>query len=151
MSNEMQLKVFASLLRRGRTLDIFSTGLTLLGVLLGLGQMLMASPQLLLGTVASSLFIFGIAQKYYAVRVAFDADLFESIAQHPEQIPERTVALDAALMALSMLPVDKVGRSWELRGQGALKLLRLQLAYLCLQLLVTVGGLSLVLWLSFVR
>lgn len=151
MSNEMRLKIIASLLRRGQILDIFATGLTLLGILLGLGQMFIASPQPLPSTVAASLFILGVAQKYYALRVAFDADLFESMARHSEQIPERTVALDAALIALSVLPEDKAGRSWALRCQGALKLLRLQLAYLCLQLLVTIVGLSFVLWLSFVR
>ena len=43
MPADMELQVVASLLRRGRSLDQLSTGLTLLGVLFGLAQLLLAS------------------------------------------------------------------------------------------------------------
>ncbi len=43
MPADMELQVVASLLRRGRSLDQLSTGLTLVGVLFGLAQLLMAS------------------------------------------------------------------------------------------------------------
>ncbi len=43
MPADMELQVVASLLRRGRSLDQLSTGLTVAGVLFGLAQLLMAS------------------------------------------------------------------------------------------------------------
>lgn len=41
MPADMRLQVVACLLRRGRSLDLLSTGLTLLGVVLGLAPLLM--------------------------------------------------------------------------------------------------------------
>lgn len=43
MATDLSLEVVASLLRRGRALDQLSTGITLLGLLLGLVQLLLAT------------------------------------------------------------------------------------------------------------
>ena len=71
MPADMELQVVASLLRRGRSLDQLSTGLTLLGVLFGLAQLLLASISTICLLLALWMIILGLLQKYWALRVAF--------------------------------------------------------------------------------
>ena len=74
MPADMELQVVASLLRRGRSLDQLSTGLTLLGVLFGLAQLLLASISTTCLLLALWMIVLGLLQKYWALRVAFDAE-----------------------------------------------------------------------------
>ena len=85
MPADMELQVVASLLRRGRSLDQLSTGLTLLGVLFGLAQLLMASISPICLLLSLWMIILGLLQKYWALRVAFDADLFALLARDIER------------------------------------------------------------------
>ena len=80
MPADMELQVVASLLRRGRSLDQLSTGLTLVGVAFGLAQLLMASIAPICLLLSLWMIILGLLQKYWALRVAFDADLFTLLA-----------------------------------------------------------------------
>ena len=148
MSSEMQLHIVASLLRRGKALDNLSTGLTLLGLAFGLVQLLI-TPMPLLLILSAAIVLLGLIEKYYALRVAFDADLFQAVASDETQLAERTLALDQALVALKFQPVDKSGRPWALRSKGALKLLRQQLLFVAVQLLVMLGAILIFPWLSF--
>ena len=88
MPVDMELQVVASLLRRGRSLDQLSTGLTLLGVLFGLAQLLMASVAPICLLLSLWMIILGLLQKYWALRVAFDADLFTLLARDTERTPD---------------------------------------------------------------
>ena len=163
MPVEVELQVVASLLRRGRSLDQLSTGLTLLGVLIGLLQWLLATP-LALGLVLSVWLIFtGLWQKYWAFRVAFDADLFVLMARDgragagagadadsdARALAQRTSALDQALQNLGLQPADRAGRPWPERQRGALKLLRNQAVLLAAQVLPAVAVILASPWLSF--
>ncbi|MCQ2998465.1 hypothetical protein NLO98_01685 [Pseudomonas syringae] len=149
MSHEMQLHVVASLLRRGKALDNLSTGLTLLSLAFGLIQLLITGVHPFLLILAVSVTILGLLEKYYAIRVAFDADLFHVIASDPQWPTDRTAALDDALIKLGLQPVDKAGRAWSVRSQGALRLLRQQLLFLAIQLLVLLSAVVIFPWLSF--
>ncbi len=149
MSHEMQLHIVASLLRRGKALDNLSTGLTLLCVGFGLVQLLITVPNALLLVVVVIGVLLGILQKYYAIRVGFDADLFHMVASDPQWLSDRTAAMDDALGQLGLAPVDKTARSWASRSQGALKLLRQQLLFLAVQLLVLLSAIVIFPWLSF--
>jgi len=149
MSSEMQLHIVASLLRRGKTLDNLSTGVTLLGLAFGLFQLLITPIMPLLLILAAAVVLLGLIEKYYALRVAFDADLFQAVANDAARLAERTFALDQALVALQFQPVDKSGRSWALRSKGALRLLRQQLLFVAVQLLVMLGAMLIFPWLSF--
>ncbi|MBD8492055.1 hypothetical protein IFR09_24145 [Pseudomonas syringae] len=140
MSADMQLHVVASLLRRGRTLDNLSTGFTLLSLAVGMLQLWITAMPLLtvwLGTLV----LLGLIEKYYAMRVAFDADLFQTLGSEARLLPDTTQALDQALIALGLQPADKAGRPWAVRSQGALRLLRRQLVLVAVQLLVLLGPL----------
>lgn len=149
MSAEMQLHIVASLLRRGQTLDNLSTGMTLIGLVFGLAQLLITLPTPLFLIAAAAIVLLGLIEKYYALRVAFDADLFLKVASDDQRLAERTEALDQALVMLKFQSVDKSGRSWALRSQGALKLLRQQVLFLAVQLLVMLGAILIFPWLSF--
>ncbi|RLU09979.1 hypothetical protein CS078_00775 [Pseudomonas prosekii] len=155
MPVEVELQVVASLLRRGRSLDQLSTGLTLLGVLIGLLQWLLVTP-LALGLILSVwLIVTGLWQKYWAFRVAFDADLFALMARDggadadAQALAQRTSALDQALQNLGLQPADRAGRPWPERQRGALKLLRNQAVLLAAQVLPAVAVILASPWLSF--
>ncbi|WP_338479042.1 hypothetical protein VRB67_24380 [Pseudomonas trivialis] len=145
MPADMELQVVASLLRRGRSLDQLSTGLTLLGVLFGLAQVLMASISPICLLLSLWMVIFGLLQKYWALRVAFDADLFTLLARDIG----RTADLDQALQALGLQSAKRAGRSWIERRRGALKLLRKQAWLLGAQALLTLGVILASPWLPF--
>jgi hypothetical protein len=151
MSLEMQLHVVASLLRRGRALDNLSTGVMLLGLALGLSQLWINPVSPLLLILVAAIVLIGLIEKYYAFRVAFDADLFQNIANDANQLNDRTVDLDHALTTLGLLPVDKQARSWTIRSQGALKLLRQQVLFLALELVLMLGAILIFPWLPFVH
>ena len=149
MPAEMELQVVASLLRRGRTLDQLSTGVTLLGVLFGLLQVLLLTPMALNLILIVWLIVVGLMQKYWAIRVAFDADLFDLVARGSDSLPNCTLALDLALQNLGLLPSHRPGRPWVERQQGALKLLRNQATLLGAQVLPTLALILASPWLSF--
>ncbi|WP_409286060.1 hypothetical protein [Pseudomonas protegens] len=149
MSSEMQLYSVASLLRRGRALDQLSTGLTLLGALYGLGQYLLASVTLGGLIVSLALVLLGLVEKYLALRVAFDADLFQRVADGPAPLEHSTQALDQALSALGLQPAQRGGRPWNERSRGALGLLRRQALLLAAQVLVLLSLILASPWLTF--
>ena len=145
MPADMHLQVVASLLRRGRSLDQLSTGLTLLGVLFGLAQLLMVSITPICLLLSLWMIILGLLQKYWALRVAFDADLFALMAKDIE----RTGELDQTLQTLGLQPVNRASRPWTERRRGALKLLRKQAYLLGAQVLLTLAVILASPWLPF--
>lgn len=145
MPADMELQVVASLLRRGRSLDQLSTGLTLLGVLLGLLQLLMSSITPICLLLAVWMIILGLLQKYWALRVAFDAELFALMAKGLE----RTDELDQTLQTLSLQSPNRASRPWTERRRGALKLLRKQAYLLGAQVLLTLAVILASPWLPF--
>jgi hypothetical protein len=147
MPVEMELHVVASLLRRGRALDQLSTGMTLLGVVFGLLQLLLITPVALGLLLSGWLIVLGLLQKYWALRVAFDADLFDAVAQDADAVPHRTVDLDQALQSLGLQPANRAGRPWSERQRGALKLLRKQAVLVAAQVLPTLAVILISPWL----
>lgn len=129
----MKLLLTASLLRRGAQLERISDGISLLAAGYALTPWL--GLQLPLGASLSCtvLVILGLAHKYWAVRVALDGELFASLAARSATLAEDTQALDQALADLRLQPPSAAPRSWESRGQGALRLLRRQTLCFALQ------------------
>jgi len=145
MPADMELQVVASLLRRGRSLDQLSTGLTLLGVLFGLVQLLTPSITPICLILSLWMIVLGLLQKYWALRVAFDADLFTLMARDTDRTPE----LDQAMQSLGLQSAKRAGRPWTERRRGALKLLRKQAYLLGGQVLLTVAVILASPWLPF--
>jgi hypothetical protein len=144
----MQLQVTASLLRRGSSLDHWSTGFALLGALLGLGQYVIAGTAGCSMICGGLLLVLGLWQKYWALRVAFDADLFQHLAACTHDLGERTESLDSALAALNLQPANRGGRPWSERISGALKLLRRQALLVAAQTLVALAFILASPWLA---
>ncbi len=149
MASEMHLRLIAAMLRRGKALDRVSSALSLLALVIGLGPLLGFMALSTGAAVCIALLACGLIQKYYALRVALDAELFASLAAAPEQLDRRTAELDQALASLGRQ--IEPARSWELRTQGAVRLLRLQALWLALQLLVALAAIVLMPWLSHIR
>nr|WP_100546528.1 MULTISPECIES: hypothetical protein [unclassified Pseudomonas] len=142
---QADLLLVTALLRRGRSLDRFSSALSLVAVLFGLAPWLGAPPSLMLALLCAALLVAGLAEKYWALRVALDAELFQGLAQASEQLDSQTHALDQALQNLGLQNAQQAGRSWSLRAQGALGLLRKQALCLLLQIVIVVLGFFIVL------
>ncbi|MDH0096704.1 hypothetical protein L1F06_000140 [Ectopseudomonas hydrolytica] len=142
---QADLLLVAALLRRGRSLDHCSSALSLVAVLFGLAPWLGAPPSLILALLCAALLIAGLAEKYWALRVALDAKLFQRLAEAGEQLDSQTHALDQALQNLGLQNAQQTGRSWSLRSQGALDLLRKQALCLLLQIVIVVLGFFIVL------
>lgn len=149
MTTDMELHTTASLLRRGASLDQLSTGLALVGALLGLSQYLLASPGAWALLCSAALLVLGLLQKYWALRVAFDAELFQRIADGNQPLALRTEALDHALAALGLQPAARGGRLWSERTGGALNPLRRQALLVAVQVLLTLGFILAGPWLAF--
>jgi hypothetical protein len=149
MVNEMELHVVASLLRRGHSLDQLSTGLSLLASMLGLAQWLLSSINPWLIVFSTAQLIVGLLQKYWAFRVAFDADLFQRLADSPHSLEQQSILLDQALTRLNLQPAGRAGRPWNERILGALNLLRRQALLLAIQVLLTLGVTLASPWLVF--
>ncbi|MFJ3483813.1 hypothetical protein ACIPL1_10590 [Pseudomonas sp. NPDC090202] len=139
MVTDMELHVLASLLRRGKSLDELSTGLALVGTLIAAGHGLLVAVSPWIAAFGVALLIMGLLQKYWAIRVAFDADLLQRLADSPQALADNTEALDHALATLALQPADKAGRPWNLRLRGALALLYRQAALLAAQIVLTLG------------
>ncbi|HLD69092.1 MAG TPA: hypothetical protein VJA19_24030 [Pseudomonas sp.] len=146
--SELALRTLAALLHRGQALDRLSLGLTMLALTLGLALPWLAPVSLPLCALLLGLVLLGLAQQYWALRVAFDADLLTQLASAPGSLEQRTLDLDRALVELGLLPSARAGRPWAQRTQGALRLLRIQALLCALQLLLALAGLSIAFFLA---
>ncbi len=144
MPVDMQLKIVAALLRRGRGLDLLSQALTLLAVAFGL----VFKGHLILCLLLAAVVLLGLWQLYWALRVGLDAELFELMASQAQQLSERTEAMDQALVALGFQPAERAGRPWPERQRGALRLLRYQALLVGVQALLLVAGMVDFTWLG---
>lgn len=138
MATEMQLFTVASLLRRGRALDQLSNVLCLVALLIGLVPLRGITAQPLTALFCALLLVLGLGQKYWALRVALDAELFQQLADRVEHLGTHTADLDRTLAQLKLQPANQSPRSWEERSLGALRLLRHQVLWLLAQLLLAI-------------
>lgn len=142
---QADLLLVASLLRRGRSLNHFSSALSLVAVVFGLAPLLGVPGSRTLAPLCALLLIAGLAEKYWALRVALDAELFQHLAESGEQLETQTQALDQALQRLGLQSGEQGDRSWSSRCQGALGLLRKQVLCLLLQAVIVLLGIFIVL------
>lgn len=136
----MNLYLIASLLRRGAQLERWADGISLLALAYGLAPLLGATLHPLAMLSCIVLLGLGLLHKYWAIRVALDADLFARLAASPD-LPAETRALDQALAELRLKPTTSDSRDWPARSRGALALLRRQAVCLGLQVLLALATL----------
>jgi len=131
----MNLHLVASLLARGAQLERLSDGVTLLALAYGLAPLLGAQLHPLTTLLCAMLLMLGLMHKYWAIRVALDADLFAHLGASSD-LPADTRHLDHALFDLHLKPQREDSRDWPARSQAALSLLRRQAMCLALQLVL---------------
>ena len=82
----------------------------------------------------------GVVEVYLAIRVGFDAALFRHLADAAETGTRDLANLDAALMAIGLVPASKTGRPLEARVAGACRLFYQQAGSLALQVALFLLG-----------
>jgi hypothetical protein len=134
---QAMLQTASALLQQGQIIDRLSRLLTVSAVvlLIGASAFRVASPPL---AVALALAVLaGVAEAYYAVRVGFDAVLFDRLGG-PGAMD--LAALDAALVQLGLSPASNSGRPLEQRIAGAQRLLYKQAAAFVIQVAILLCG-----------
>lgn len=131
----MNLHVVASLLARGRQLERLSDGISLLAIASSLAPLFGVALPAPAQALCVVLVVIGLAHKYWAIRVALDAELFTLLAAS-SNLPADTQALDLALHELHLKPSASDSRDWPARSQAALALLRRQALCLAVQVLL---------------
>ena len=151
----MQLTLVISLLRRGAALDQTSSLLTLLGLSFALAPLFGLAVSSWLTLAGLLMLVLGIVEKYWAQRVALDADLFSALAA-AKDIEQALKELDTALQQLGLAAVEKTAlnsnlldRSLLSRSQGALRLLRWQALCLSGQMILVLAASGAGCWLAF--
>lgn len=77
---------------------------------------------------------------YVSFRVNFDASLLHMLFKQSKRysIELLTLELDQSLLSLNLIPKEKTGRPWNLRFNGCLRLLKIQIMILFFQFLVLI-------------
>lgn len=148
MSNQTQLVLVASVLRRGRQVERVSDAISLLALAYGLAPLAGAPTHAAGGVLCALLLIAGLLQKFWGMRIALDAELFAHLASQAEALAPNTRALDQALFDLGLKPTAVDARDWQARSQATLRLMRQQLLCLGVQVLLAIAGVLSLPWLS---
>jgi len=129
----------AAFLDQGRIVDRLSRLLTvaaLVAILIG-PAIATRPPWILIGS-AALVTLAGFAETYFAIRVGFDAALFNLVANAPEAAT--FASIDAALTQLGLLPTSQHRRPAGVRIAGARRLFGLQITFLAAQVLSLLAG-----------
>lgn len=118
-----RLRLTADALAAVSTVDTLSTGLTLVAAA-AIGVSLWHPVTTIAWAFLAAQVVVGLAAKWAAVRVRFDARVFAALVDAVQRSGFRTEHLDRALRGVGMLPADKEGRDWDTRCKGALNLMR---------------------------
>jgi len=128
--------IAAAVLRRGSMIHALSRVLTVVAIL-GAGFALLVrqpTPVWLASAVVTALA--GAIEFWFAARVAIDADLFEALARHADDLD----GFDQAMRDLGLLSSAKTARALPDRVRAAFRLLKLQGAALVMQVAVLLAG-----------
>ena len=91
------------------------------------------------------IFALCLLQHYLSIRIQFDAELLKLIGTTTEtndtkkDVTQQTAELDRGLLELGLIPVDKTGRSWNIRIQGCMRLFKLHVAVVLCQYIVLIS------------
>lgn len=119
----------ASLLRRGRALAVVAGVLLAAAFAASLAALMLG--QKLVALAFAATLLPGLVSLWFSFRTALDADLFDGIARHGD-----LAAFDRAMLALDLMPAERIGRPLEARVEGALRLLKSQAVAVGIQMLV---------------
>lgn len=125
------------LLAQGAMVHRLSSALTIASLLAVLLLVLLLPPARHATVILVALAVVaGLAELWFALRVAFDARVFRLLSRGDSPDGLTLSAFDTAMGALGLMPQDKRGRPIAARLQGALRLLRWQVALLLTQVAI---------------
>jgi hypothetical protein len=128
--------IAAALLRRGAMVHAISGALTVAALLGGVAAALLDLRAVL--PVAALVLIAGLAEFWLAARVAIDAELFAALGAGD------LAPFDEGMRRLGLMPQYKSGRPIDQRIKGALRLLKLQVTLLAVQIAALLAAMVLV-------
>jgi hypothetical protein len=134
-----QAAIAADLLAQGTTVHRLSAMLTF-GAALAIPVLGLLWPRGWAMAVATLVVLLGIVELWIALRVSFDAHIFERLARGAGAGGFDAGAFDAAMRACRLIQADKAGRPVALRVRGAMVLAGKQFALLVAQLVILAGG-----------
>ncbi len=118
-----RLRLTAEALTAAGTLDALATGMTLVAIAGVAAAFWHPLPLPALAFLAVQTML-GLAAKWLAIRVRFDAATFAALAGAVQGSGFRTEHLDRALRGVGILRSNQQGRDWDTRCRGALAVLR---------------------------
>ena len=113
-----------------KTIDVSSSILLLIFLTLNFFQSLsyISSICLILNAILA------IIIKYYSLRLSIDKQLFDYLAEQPnESLPEQAKALDNSLLLLQLSSHSKINRDWEDRCLATFRMIKQQFILFILQ------------------
>jgi hypothetical protein len=131
------LEAASALLQQGQIIDRLSRLLTVAALVLLIGASAFGGASPALAVALALAVLAGVAEAYYAIRVGFDAALFDRLR---ELATIDLAALDVALVRLGLLSASKSGRPLEQRIAGAQRLFYEQGAAFVIQVAVLLCG-----------
>ncbi len=141
-AKQMDLVVLVSLLKQSTKIDRFSSIITATSLLLLVVVMFLFADSLIMIILSVVIFVLGIVEKYFAIRVDFDRGLFKSLQNYSNS--ELSSALESMDRLLCQFGLIKKNydplRSLESRIVGAVNLLKKQLFCSVMQTILLLGG-----------
>lgn len=126
--------VAAALLRQSRWPGAAATGVALLAIAGAALSLATGRPAAAVANLLS--LAAGVAAIWLTIRVSFDAELFAALASDMD-----LAAFDRAMLELGLMPGDRAGRVLEPRIAGAMRLMKLQVLTLAIEVaMILVAG-----------
>lgn len=141
-AKQMNLVVLVSLLKQSTKIDRFSSIITATSLLLLVIVMFLFADSLIMIILSVVIFVLGIVEKYFAIRVDFDRELFKSLQNYSSsELSSVLESMDRSLCQFGLIKknYDPL-RNLESRIVGAVNLLKKQLFCSVMQTILLLGG-----------
>jgi len=134
--NQTTLVLINNLLKQGKNIDIASTLITIIAIVICCIPLLLQKTAFIgtSGLFAMLVFCLWLIQKYYAIRISIDMNLFAYLAIHSQSANERINELDDCLTHLKLK--KKANHNWSERQRGALNLIKKQIVFFAGQVIL---------------
>lgn len=139
-TNQTEIVTLCSLLSLSKQINIFSGLLTISALVIGFIYLAINDSNLI-SLICFFVFILGLISQYYALRTNFDIKLFEYLTPYIHEPSIVLKELDHALVKLGLIKSDfSKSRTMYEREKGTLRLFKIQIVTVMIQLLLLIGG-----------
>ncbi|WP_392560908.1 hypothetical protein RHO12_06805 [Orbus sturtevantii] len=126
--NQTRFLAMSCLLQQGKNIDMTSTFIAIITIFCCCCSLFLQLPLVaIIGLLGMISVLLWLIQKYYAMRIAIDMELFSYFALHYQSADERANELDDFLNNLGLK--KRSNQNWLQRQQGTLNLLKKQVIF----------------------